>query len=216
MSNTGIKLGDIEDLLSSSADDSFWKVLSLLQIGVIFLYAFTCTYGEGADPKKPDDSALDAYYGMFQNVHVMVFVGFALLMAFLRKNGYMAMAFTLLIGSWAIEWGILCLGYMHNAFDGNWNRVPVAVSTLIDADFAAVAALISFGAVIGKTSPTQIILMIGVELILYATNIQIGLKLYVLDIGGTMYIHTFGKCALFLSSCLCHFIYLLINKSAIC
>jgi ammonium transporter Rh len=131
---------------------------------------------------------------MFQNVHVMVFVGFELLMAFLRKYGYGAMAFTLLIGSWAIEWGVICLGYMHNAFAGDWSRVPVSAGTLIDADFAAVAALISYGAVIGKASPTQIILMIGIELILYAVNIQIGLDLNVVDIGGTMYIHTFGRC----------------------
>jgi hypothetical protein len=54
-----------EDLISSSTDDTLWKVLSWLQVGMIILYAFTCTYGEGADPKKQDTGDLDSLYGMF-------------------------------------------------------------------------------------------------------------------------------------------------------
>ena len=98
-----------EDLISSSTDDTLWKVLSWLQVCMIILYAFTCTYGEGADPKKPDTGDLDSLYGMFQNVHVIVFVGFALLMAFLRKYGYGAMAFTLLIDLGRLNGGLYAL-----------------------------------------------------------------------------------------------------------
>jgi ammonium transporter Rh len=44
---------------------------------------------------------------------------------------------------------------------------------LFNGDFAAAAALISFGAVLGKTSPAQTLVMVAIELVFYALNIQV-------------------------------------------
>jgi ammonium transporter Rh len=47
---------------------------------------------------------------------------------------------------------------------------------LISADFCAVAVLISFGAVIGKASLSQLIIMATVEVVLQSFNEFIGIK----------------------------------------
>lgn len=58
---------------------------------------------------------------------------------------------------------------------GAWNHVPSTPSTLsdcslINADFCAGAVLISFGAVLGKTGPAQLLLMALLEAVLFSVN----------------------------------------------
>ena len=55
---------------------------------------------------------------MFQDVHVMIFVGFGFLMMFLRKYGYSAVGFTLLLGAVMVQWAILCQGFFKLQPDG--------------------------------------------------------------------------------------------------
>ena len=64
---------------------------------------------------------------------------------------------------------------------------------MITADFNAGAVLISFGAIIGKASRLQLILMAIIESVFYAVN-ELILVHYVkvTDIGGSMIIHMFG------------------------
>ena len=47
-------------------------------------------------------------------------------------------------------------------------------SSLLVADFCAAAVLISFGAVIGKTSPTQLLIMATIEVVIQSVNEHIG------------------------------------------
>lgn len=46
----------------------------------------------------------------FQDIHVMIFVGFAFLMTFLKKYGYSATGFNLLLGAFVIQWAIISRG----------------------------------------------------------------------------------------------------------
>ena len=64
---------------------------------------------------------------------------------------------------------------------------------LIGADICAAAILISFGAVLGKTSPLQLFIMAFFEVIFYAINETLCFKyLQISDMGGSIVIHTFG------------------------
>lgn len=47
---------------------------------------------------------------VFQDVHVMVFVGFGFLMTFLRRYGYSAIGFNFLLSAVVIQWAIICQG----------------------------------------------------------------------------------------------------------
>lgn len=49
-------------------------------------------------------------------------------------------------------------------------HVSIFFDSLITADFTAAAVLISFGAVIGKTSPLQLITMAILEVIIFSVN----------------------------------------------
>ena len=64
---------------------------------------------------------------------------------------------------------------------------------LITSDFAAAAVLISFGAVLGKVSRIQLMIIGLFEIVFYALNEKIlSHKLHITDVGGSMVIHAFG------------------------
>ena len=65
--------------------------------------------------------------------------------------------------------------------------------TMISADFATAAVLISFGVVLGVTSPLQLIVMTVIETIIFVVNEVIG-RDYIgaVDAGDTIFVHLFG------------------------
>ena len=64
--------------------------------------------------------------------------------------------------------------------------------SLVNGDFAAGAVLISFGAVIGRITPMQLLAMAFIEIILYGLNNAVVTYIGLADIGGTFVIHMFG------------------------
>ncbi|XP_030887555.1 ammonium transporter Rh type B isoform X3 [Leptonychotes weddellii] len=129
-------------------------------------------------------------YPSFQDVHVMVFVGFGFLMAFLQRYGFSSLGFTFLLAAFALQWSTLVQGFLHSMHQGH---IHVGVESMINADFCAGAVLISFGAVLGKTGPAQLLLMALLETVLFGINEFVLLSLLgVKDAGGSMTIHTFG------------------------
>ena len=65
--------------------------------------------------------------------------------------------------------------------------------SLLVADFCAAAVLISFGAVIGKASLIQIVVMATIEVVIQSFNEYIGLEiLHAYDVGESIYVHIFG------------------------
>ena len=64
---------------------------------------------------------------------------------------------------------------------------------MVGSDFAGAAALITMGAVLGRASPFQLIVIIFFEIILYSSNEALNIYVYkAADVGGSMLIHTFG------------------------
>ena len=65
--------------------------------------------------------------------------------------------------------------------------------SMVGSDFAAAAVLITFGAVLGKASPFQMIIIAFFELMFYSANEAMNkYVLHAADVGGSMLIHTFG------------------------
>merc|ERR1719510_1446345 len=56
-------------------------------------------------------------YPMFQDVHVMIFIGFGFLMTFLKRYGLSAVSLNMLISAFAIQWTILVSGFFHFHYD---------------------------------------------------------------------------------------------------
>ena len=75
----------------------------------------------------------------------------------------------------------------------DWPYIDVNVVTLISADFATAAVLISFGVVLGVTSPLQLIVMTVLEVIFFVVNEIIGRDhIGAVDAGDTIFVHLFG------------------------
>lgn len=155
-------------------------VLSLQAI-IAALFIFFVKYGEKED---------DTVYPMFQDVHVMVFVGFGFLMTFLRKYGFSAVGFNFLLAALMIQWALLCNGFYD--LDEN-TKIPLSIVSLLKADIASAAVLISMGAVLGKTSYVQLLVMGFIEIAVFSSNLYLGSEVFkVADAGGSIFVHVMG------------------------
>ncbi|XP_067874171.1 ammonium transporter Rh type C-like 2 [Heterodontus francisci] len=183
-----------------------WKlplVCFIWQLVMIILFGVFIRYDEESDAhwivtrisqNITSDLENDFYfrYPSFQDVHVMVFVGFGFLMTFLKRYGFGSVGFNFLIASFSLQWALLMQGWFHS-LDFSDGKIKIGVESLINADFCAASVLISFGAVLGKVSPVQLLIMSLFEVTLYAVNEFILLNvLGAKDAGGSMVIHMFG------------------------
>ncbi|XP_078386122.1 ammonium transporter Rh type C-like 2 [Cetorhinus maximus] len=183
-----------------------WKlpiICFIWQLAMIILFGVFIRYDEESDAhwivtKKShnitSDLENDFYfrYPIFQDVHVMIFVGFGFLMTFLKRYGFGSVGFNFLVASFSIQWALLMQGWFHS-LDFSDGKIKIGVESLINADFCTASVLISFGGVLGKVSPVQLLIMSLFEVTLYAVNEFILLNvLGAKDAGGSMVIHMFG------------------------
>ena len=106
---------------------------------------------------------------------------------------FSAVGYNFLVAAFVLEWALIVRGYMFD-FDPVTRTFPIDVERIIVADFVAAAVLISFGAVLGKTNPTQLIVMALIEVALQSANEFLGLRRFcAFDIGESMFVHVFGK-----------------------
>lgn len=134
-------------------------------------------------------------YGMFQDVHVMIFIGFGFLMTFMKRYSFSSVGFNFILSAITIQYAILMGGCMARVFGHAEfsDLIEVNMESLIVGDFAAAAVLISFGALLGKASLEQLMLMVVFEIIFFALNENIGVgELGASDMGGSMFVHAFG------------------------
>jgi len=132
-------------------------------------------------------------YNNFVGITLMMFVGFGYLMTFLRKYGLSALGFTMFITCLGMQWSMLCVHIFHHI--DHFSNMKVNVMALLEGDFAVAAFLISFGGIIGKASPLQLLIMVLCESVFYSANTKVILGTHWLDItdvGGTIIIHMFG------------------------
>ncbi|NXB33350.1 RHAG protein, partial [Eulacestoma nigropectus] len=153
----------------------------LLEVIIIVLYGIFVDYNTSYSATK--------LYPHFQDVHVMIFVGFGFLMTFLKKYGFSSVGFNMLIAAFGLQWGILMQGFWH--MEGG--KIPVNIESMINADFSTATALISFGALLGKTSPIQMLILTLLEITIFACNEHLVTEvLEATDVGASMTIHAFG------------------------
>uniref|UniRef100_A0A3Q1FKG8 Ammonium transporter Rh type A n=1 Tax=Acanthochromis polyacanthus TaxID=80966 RepID=A0A3Q1FKG8_9TELE len=145
----------------------------ILEIITIILFAVFVDYddgkGHGHDPHSNEtdheQQPMDLY-PMFQDVHVMIFIGFGFLMTFLKRYGFSSVGINLLLAAFGLQWGLLMQGIWH-LDDG---KIKINIFKIINADFSTATVLISFGAVLGKTSPVQLLIMTILEITIFSIN----------------------------------------------
>lgn len=173
----------------------------------------------GVGSKQHAHQLISNFYPVFQDVHVMIFIGFGFLMTFLKRYGLSAVSLNMLCSALAIEWSILVSGFLHLEYDTcsqahhnitkrsaedhhvyynthcnpNWPWINIDLVSMLSADFATAAVLISFGVLLGTTSPIQLIIMTIIEIVIFNVNEVVGRKyLGAVDCGDTIFVHMFG------------------------
>ncbi|KAL9904469.1 ammonium transporter Rh type A isoform X1 [Glossina fuscipes] len=165
--------------------------LMILQIILFMLFAVFVRYGKAALPAEVPGLFQEhvSKYPHFQDVHVMIFVGFGFLMTFLKKYGYSATGYTLFMSALIIQWTILVKGFFH-MYDG---KIELSLEHIIHSDISAAVPLISMGVLLGRTTPIQLLFMALFEIILFAVNEYVALEiLSICDVGGSITVHAFG------------------------
>ena len=126
----------------------------------------------------------------FQDVHVMIIVGFGFLMTFLKRYSWSSLGFNFLFTAFTVQWAILVQGWFFDSAHGEDHNdtvngtnatveahtgsdishlqfVHVDLLAMIEAEFSSGCILISFGAVLGVASPVQLLIMIILEIVFY-------------------------------------------------
>ncbi|XP_062404972.1 rh family, C glycoprotein a [Sardina pilchardus] len=173
------------------------------QTAMIILFGVFIRYDEESDThwveyRKENNISSDIEndfyfrYPSFQDVHVMIFVGFGFLMTFLKRYSFGGVGFNFLIASFGIQWALLMQGWFH-ALNPETGKITIGVESLINADFCVAGCLIAYGACLGKVSPVQLMVLTLFGVTLFAVEEYIILDLiHAKDAGGSMVIHTFG------------------------
>uniref|UniRef100_A0A7N8Y5I5 Rh family, C glycoprotein a n=1 Tax=Mastacembelus armatus TaxID=205130 RepID=A0A7N8Y5I5_9TELE len=173
------------------------------QIAMVVLFGVFIRYNEESDAHWPEykkkqnitsDAENDFYYRYpsFQDVHVMIFVGFGFLMTFLKRYSFGGVGFNFLIAAFGLQWALLMQGWFHS-LDYNTGKIYIGIENLINADFCCAGCLIAYGALLGKVSPVQLLVVTLFGITLFAVEEYIILNLlHCRDAGGSMVIHAFG------------------------
>lgn len=151
------------------------------------------------EPSKEIETDLDfaTGYSMFSGVLIMMVVGFAWLMAFLSQYEFGSIGFNFMLTIFIFQWAFFTEGFFMRAAAGTLSvaeGLTINIYDLLNNLFAVAAFLISFGGVIGKLSPLQLLVMAILETFFYSLNNQLILQgqFHIVDPGGTITIHLFG------------------------
>ncbi|XP_044229960.1 rh blood group, D antigen [Thunnus albacares] len=161
--------------------------LLFLQIGFIVIYAF-CTEIENNVQK--DRTTFSNFYPEFQDVNVMVILGFGFLCTFLVRYGFSGTGFNLLVAVMATQLAIILNGIESWYYRG---KIRLDLKSLVVAEMCASSALIAIGTVVGKTNPVHLILIALLEVSGFVLNqwlLQTLLKVRLLN--SIMLLHIFG------------------------
>uniref|UniRef100_A0A8C3WFC9 Ammonium transporter Rh type A n=1 Tax=Catagonus wagneri TaxID=51154 RepID=A0A8C3WFC9_9CETA len=165
------------------------EVAMIALFGIFVQYETDQNLSQKSNSTSVDlDTSLDLY-PFFRDVHVMIFAGFGFLMTFLKKYGFSSVGINFLIAALGLQWGTITQGILHS----HGEKFHIGIKNMINADFSTATVLISFGAVLGKTSPVQMLIMTILEIAAFAGNEYLVVEIFsASDIGASMTIHAFG------------------------
>ena len=139
------------------------------------------------------EKEISTYYGLFRDINIMAFIGFSMLHTLTHGNAWTSIAFDILSIVISFQISLFFNLIFENAFKESWKSGILNFDTFIKAIFNSCAILVSLGAVHGKISHVQYLVLIIIETILSSLNFKLcDVKLKIIDTGGGLYIHTFG------------------------
>jgi ammonium transporter Rh len=177
---------------ASFRNNQFTCILGALQIIFMIILAIYSNHAPGALPTGLPEVVAQVNYTDFQDIHITLIAGFGFLVAFLRRYGFASFSLSLLLVAFTIEWALIVRGFLSDSFQ-NHKIFTFTIHGLVMADFSAAVVLVSFGALIGKLSPVQCLLLAVIEVPVSILNEWLVIQKWrVQDAGGAIIIHVFG------------------------
>ncbi|CAB9523124.1 Ammonium transporter Rh type [Seminavis robusta] len=185
----------------SGNSNSALSTIFLLFQAILFVF-----FAVGTSYDYSDEATFDAKeYVAFRDIMAMLLLGFGYLMTFLKDYGLGAVGLTMMLSILSMELNIaveLAMRYVYyygfgatleDADATSW-PMPVTMATLIDAEFAAATLMITFGALIGRATPLQMMAVCLCQSVAYTLNKVVFVLGFIgaEDVGGSMTIHMFG------------------------
>ena len=143
--------------------------------------------------KKEIELELNTYDGLFKDINIMVFVGFGMLHTLLKKYSWTSISINMMAIAFSFQIGLFSNLLWKNAFKEKWKTGILNFESFIKSIINSCTVLVSLGCILGKLSTIQYMIMVVIETIICSLNFQIcEAKLEIIDVGGALYIHTFG------------------------
>ena len=112
-------------------------------------------------------------YPAFQDVNVMILIGFGFLMTFIRSYAWSAISWTFLINAFITQFYILLNPFWDKVFNTGFGAdyiVTIDIVFLIKCSYSVASVLVAFGGLIGRVGPKDILIMGTVHIIGYTLN----------------------------------------------
>lgn len=168
------------------AKENFGTLLLLFQIILIILFI---VFFDGAENFTSERETARTERRLFVSVHVYTFLGFGLIVTFLKRYCRGMLVHTLLIGAVVIQWATLLQGL----FTLKSMTLHLNLMRIVNADFAVIAVLVTMGAIIGKCNSLQLLVCAAMETIFFAGNEAVCLHFFKMaDFGRSVIVHVFG------------------------
>lgn len=122
---------------------------------IIFEIIITILFGLFVRMKPHTDiNSNQSYYPMYQDVNVMILIGFGFLMTYIKKHAWSALVYTFFINAIIVQLYILLADFWGKVFHGHWDyKIYLGEKDFTAASYSVAAVLISFGALLGKIGP---------------------------------------------------------------
>ena len=175
----------------------FFLIFGIIQIIVIILLAnyfkWDAYNKTKSIDKKVNDLILQKNFKLFQEINIMIFLGFGFLRSFLKHHSWFSIGLTFMAGLLSFEFGLFSLICWSGAFKKNWNDGEYSFKFFLNSNYNCATIVISLGAILGKLSIAQYFVFILLETIFCTINsILLRQQMHIIDIGGALIVHLFG------------------------
>ena len=184
-------------------------LLSMLQVFAVIIFAI-CYKLEDGDPKNfgqkdylnEDYKDFGYYFHFFKDVNLMIFIGLGLLYCSLKDHQLSSISLVLFLGIISLEFSLFWNYLWNNSFKKGhhetkygtrFSKIKLDMEEITQIDFFGATVLVSLGAVIGKLTLGQYLVITLFETFFASLNYYLCyFALGGIDNGGSLYIFAFG------------------------
>lgn len=183
--------------------DIFSIVFIVLQVAIAILYSLTTVFPDMANvsaSKLVGGAEVSTYYSFYIHIGLMVFVGFGLLMSYMKKFGYGGLGMVFMLAAFALQWSVLVMGFFTQAsvVDSSpsaikFQSIELGIDNLIWGLYGCTSVLVGLGAVLGRLPPFGQLFFVLVFIPFFGLNHWINNHyIHFIDLGGSIHIFTYG------------------------